>query len=113
MGDITSLGLTDMDGPNKLFLGSFIHSSALDALEYLHNAAVCVDGNGKIVAVERDCDLAKAEQDLLPKLGWTKQQTTITTCKEGQFFFPGFIGELCFPPKCHGPRPYLGTLDFS
>ena len=98
---------------NQLFLGTFIHSKALDQLEYMHGAAILVDKSGKIAAVEAGCDLARAEAELYPKLGWDAAEVTVTRTVEGQFFFPGFIGELCFPPKCHGPRPYLGTLDFS
>jgi len=97
MGDGALPDTPAMAAPNKLFLGSFIHSSALDTLEYLHGAAVFVDGSGKIAAVEPDCDLARAEQELLPKLGWAREQTTVTACDEGQFFFPGFIGTPTCP----------------
>ncbi len=76
----------------SLFLGSFIHSKSLDELEYLHNSAVCVDGNGVIVAIEKDYDLKKAEETLFPKLGWSVGDVTVRTTKSGQFFFPGFIG---------------------
>jgi len=75
-----------------LFLGSFIHSKSLDELEYLHDAAVCVDGNGVIVAIEKGCDLKKAEETLFPKLGWSAGDVTVKIAKPGQFFFPGFIG---------------------
>jgi len=76
----------------SLFLGSFIHSRSLDELEYLHDSAICVDENGVIVAIEKDCDLKKAEETLLPKLGWSTGDVTVKTAKPGQFFFPGFIG---------------------
>ncbi len=78
---------------NKLFWGTFIHSTKLDELEYLHDTAVCVDGAGKIVAVERGCDLATAKDAAVSKLGWDSDRVVITSCQEGQFFFPGFIGE--------------------
>ena len=78
----------------SLFLGSFIHSKTLDKLEYLHDSAVCVDENGIIVAVEKDCDLKKAEEILFSKLGWSTRNVTVKTAKPGQFFFPGFIGKL-------------------
>jgi len=64
----------------------------LDELEYLHDSAICVDENGVIVAIEKDCDLKKAEETLLPKLGWSTGDVTVKTAKPGQFFFPGFIG---------------------
>lgn len=77
---------------NRVFYGTFIHSLKLDKLEYLHNTAVFVDQDGKMVAVERDCDLAKIQDTAGSNLGW-KSFTIVEKCKEGQFFFPGFIGE--------------------
>lgn len=61
-------------------------------LEYLHNTAVFVDEKGTIVLIEPDCDQEKAEKTLLPTLGWTLGETNFTIAKDGQFFFPGFIG---------------------
>lgn len=77
----------------SLYLGSFIHSKSLDVLEYLHDAAVFVDEKGVIVAIERVCDLKKAEETIYPKLGWSSADVTIRSTKPGQFFFPGFIGQ--------------------
>ncbi|KAK4125892.1 Metallo-dependent hydrolase [Parathielavia appendiculata] len=76
---------------NKLFLGTFVHSKALDELEYLHNAAVCVDMSGTIVAVEVECDELRARETVLPRLGWEVAEVEVVEAKEGQFFFPGFI----------------------
>lgn len=78
---------------NQLFLGTFVHSKALDELEYLQDAALLVDKTGKIAAVEPKCDQARAEAELYPKLGWDAADVTVTKAGEGQFFFPGFIGE--------------------
>lgn len=80
-----------MASQNTVYLGTFIHSKELDELEYLHNTAVFVDGGGKIVAIELDCGQKKAEGTVLPRLGWSAQDVAIHACKEGQFFFPGFI----------------------
>jgi guanine deaminase len=73
-------------------LGTFIHSKNLDKLEYLHNTAVCVDEKGVIVAIEPECNQAKAEGILFPKLGWSREDVSVKVAKPGQFFFPGFIG---------------------
>lgn len=81
-----------MSQSKSLFLGSFVHSKSLDVLEYLHDAAVLVDEKGVIVAVEKVCDLKKAEETIYPKLGWSSSDITVRTAKPGQFFFPGFIG---------------------
>jgi hypothetical protein len=79
-----------------LFLGSFIHSKSLDELEYLHDAAVFVDEKGTIVAIEQACDQKKAEETVFPKLGWESGDVSVRAAKEGEFFFPGFIGLFPF-----------------
>ncbi|KAL2021113.1 hypothetical protein VTK56DRAFT_7532 [Thermocarpiscus australiensis] len=84
---------------NQLFLGSFVHSKALDELEYLHNAAVCVDQSGTIVAVERDCDAVKARETVLPRLGWDEAGVEVVSAGDGQFFFPGFIDTHLHAPQ--------------
>ncbi|KAH6855811.1 hypothetical protein B0I37DRAFT_63357 [Chaetomium sp. MPI-CAGE-AT-0009] len=84
---------------NKLFLGLFIHSKALNELEYLHDTAVCVDADGTIVAVERDCDELKAKDTVLPRLGWAETDVEIVKAREGQFFFPGFIDTHIHAPQ--------------
>jgi hypothetical protein len=83
------------DKTNTVFYGTFIHSKKLDELEFLHSTAVFVDKDGKIVAVERDCDPDKAAA-VFPRLGWEASNVSTERIKEGQFFFPGFIGEFYF-----------------
>ncbi len=77
-----------------LYLGTFIHSKNLEELEFLHDTAVCVDEKGVIVAIKSGYDQSKAEEVLFPTLGWTKGEIVVKVAKPGQFFFPGFIGEL-------------------
>ncbi|KAK3390342.1 hypothetical protein B0H63DRAFT_465310 [Podospora didyma] len=79
---------------DQLFLGSFIHSTKLDELTYLHNAAVFVDAQGKIVHVERDCDEQRAREALVPRLGWGAGEDELVVVRgggTGEFFFPGFV----------------------
>lgn len=78
----------------SLFLGSFVHSRSLDELEFWHDAAVCVSADGAIVAIERGCDLQKAEEIVFPRLGWPSEEVSVTRAQPGQFFFPGFVGWL-------------------
>lgn len=85
-------------GGNKVLLGSFVHSTSREALEYLHDTGVFVDGDGVIVAIEPDCDRSKAEDEIVPRLGWDKTQVEVVSSKKGQFFFPGFIGASQIPP---------------
>lgn len=90
--------------PNQVFLGAFIHSTSLDQLEYLHDAAVFVDGStGRIVAVEKECDRRRAVNEVFAKLGWVEADTRILDMsassagktrkgsKGVKFFFPGFV----------------------
>ncbi|KAI1173890.1 guanine deaminase [Nemania sp. FL0916] len=77
---------------NQVFLGTFVHSKSLGELEYLHNAAVCVDASGKIVAIEPNCNQQKAVETLYAGLGWTLDDVSVTVARDSrQFFFPGFI----------------------
>lgn len=78
-----------------LLLGTFVHSKTAQHLEFLHNAAVAVDEQGKIAAIERDvADASEAKERLVKQLGWNEAEVDVTEAAEGQFFFPGFIGEL-------------------
>lgn len=77
----------------SLFLGTLVHSKSLDELEYLQDTAICVDEKGIIVAIAPNCDQRKAEASLYPGLGWSNGDVTVREAKEGQFFFPGFIGQ--------------------
>lgn len=107
--------------PNQVFIGTFIHSKALDELEYLHDTAVFVDGpTGRIVAVEKESGHSGRLDETFTKLGWspaevkihgndtttTATATTATTGKAGgdkgkdvSFFFPGFIDTHIHAPQ--------------
>ncbi|KAL6860487.1 hypothetical protein ACO1O0_004515 [Amphichorda felina] len=74
----------------QVFVGTFVHSKSRTELDYLHDSVVCVDEHGVIVKVERGCG-AEATTALLESLGWPEAEVDVVACKEGQFFFPGFI----------------------
>jgi guanine deaminase len=81
------------EAKNQVFFGTFIHAKSLGELEYLHNAAVCVDASGKIVAVETNCNQQKAVETVYARLGWSLDNVTVTVARDAnQFYFPGFIG---------------------
>lgn len=64
--------------PNQVFIGTFIHSKALDELEYLHNTAVFVEGpTGTIVAIERECDHTRTLDETFNRLGWSAAECKI------------------------------------
>lgn len=79
----------------QVFVGTFVHSKSRTELDYLHDSVVCVDEHGVIVKVERGCG-AEATTALLESLGWPEAEVDVVACKEGQFFFPGFIGTFFF-----------------
>ncbi|KAL5349036.1 hypothetical protein ACLOAV_006462 [Pseudogymnoascus australis] len=77
-----------------VYLGTFAHSKSLKELEIAHDAAIFVDENGKIVAVERGVADEAAAKSFFPRLNWIESQEKpiqIFKSKEEQFFFPGFI----------------------
>lgn len=64
--------------PNQLFLGTFIYPKTPGKLEYLHNAAVFVEGaTGCIVALERDVNRTRTVDETLVRLGWNAAETKI------------------------------------
>ncbi|KAM7198598.1 Metallo-dependent hydrolase [Naviculisporaceae sp. PSN 640] len=76
----------------QLFYGSFIYSKTLDELEYLHDAILAVNSEGKIIAIERECGgKDKALGKIGQRLGGDVSGLKIFATSEGQFFFPGFI----------------------
>ena len=85
--------MSPVSGP-QIFTGTFIHSKSRTELEYLHDAVVCVDENGIIAKVSRDAtaDVATTVKQLRESLGWGDRDVPVHACKEGQFFFPGFVG---------------------
>lgn len=86
----------------KVFLGRFIYPKTREELAYLLDAAVCVDENGKIAAVEEGIDCWAAIQlKVLPSLGWSADEVEVQSCGDDDFFFPGFVGEL--PSHSHSP----------
>ncbi|KYK59617.1 guanine deaminase [Drechmeria coniospora] len=77
---------------NQLLLGTFVQSKTRRELEYLHDAAIAVDKQGRIAGVETgsgNVDAAKTK--LLESLGWSEDEVDVHACMPGQFFFPGFI----------------------
>lgn len=82
----------------------------------MHNTVVCVDGNGKIVAIENASDGNRLEEmalAVIDKLGWDSKDDDIVwhTCEPGQFFFPGFIGKWHpTPPPPLETRLTMSTL---
>ncbi|TQS35015.1 hypothetical protein Golomagni_04579 [Golovinomyces magnicellulatus] len=89
--------LSKMSGPARksIFIGTFIFCRDLNTLERLKDTAVCVNDQGVIIAMERNFNQeAQFTQILLARLGWIDSKVVVYRSKEGQFFFPGFIGSF-------------------
>ncbi|KAG5984310.1 hypothetical protein E4U55_005281 [Claviceps digitariae] len=77
---------------SQILVGIFVHSQSRAELEYLHNAAVAVDGQGRICAVVKNRESERVARDeVLGVMGWKVDEVDVVECGEGQFFFPGFI----------------------
>jgi guanine deaminase len=84
-----------MQGKRQLFLGTFVHSKSRTELEFLHEAVVAVNEQGVIISIDANCkDLSAAAQAAREAAGWDEDSVDTHKCQEGQFFFPGFIGEF-------------------
>lgn len=78
----------------QVFAGTFISSKSPQELNYLHNAVICVDGEGRIVRVDKEPGSVSKLENTLKTLGWAASEVDIHVAQPGQFFFPGFIGEF-------------------
>ncbi|KAG6191039.1 hypothetical protein E4U27_005033 [Claviceps purpurea] len=87
--------LTPQQKRPQILLGTFIHSKSRRQLEYLHHAAVAVDGQGMICAVVQSREgVEDPREEVLKVMGWTdkeEEEVDVVQCREGEFFFPGFI----------------------
>ncbi|KAF4982745.1 hypothetical protein FZEAL_1698 [Fusarium zealandicum] len=84
----------------QVFIGTFISSNDSRNLDYLHNTVICVDGEGRIVRVDKEHGTSdQPEETLLRSLGWELSEVDIHVAKPGQFFFPGFIDSHVHAPQ--------------
>jgi guanine deaminase len=88
------VSLIDTMSKPAVYLGTFIHSKSLDEIQILHDAAVFVDEQGKIVAIEKDIKDVDAALNYCSKLDWEVDEVIARACGKDQFFFPGFIGTI-------------------
>jgi guanine deaminase len=93
-----------MQGRRQLFLGTFVHSKSKTELEYLHDAVVAVNEQGVILSISSNCkDLSAAAHAAREAAHWEENSVDTYKCQDGQFFFPGFIGEFnTLAPKLRG-----------
>uniref|UniRef100_A0A0B7JSL2 Amidohydrolase-related domain-containing protein n=1 Tax=Bionectria ochroleuca TaxID=29856 RepID=A0A0B7JSL2_BIOOC len=81
-----------LDGANRqVFLGTFVHSKSRAELEYMHDTAIYVDEHGVIVKVQTSG--SDTVEETLEDLGWDAASVDRHVSTDGQFFFPGLIGE--------------------
>lgn len=88
----TKLNIGSTMSKPAVYLGTFIHSKSLTEIDILNDAAIFVDEQGKIVAIEKDIKDVDGALSVCPKLGWETDEVIARACGREQFFFPGFIG---------------------
>ena len=75
-----------MPGIEKAFLGSFFHTPAYGAFEYLEDALIEVDGAGIIARVVRTDDPAQPEA-----VRFHRERGTLVELGENRYGLPGFV----------------------
>jgi len=75
-----------MPGIEKAFLGSFFHTPAYGAFEYLEDALIEVDGAGIIARVVRADDPAQPEA-----ARFHRERGTLVELGENRYGLPGFV----------------------
>ncbi|KAM0438811.1 hypothetical protein ACHAPT_001571 [Fusarium lateritium] len=83
----------------QVFVGTFISSKSPQELNYLHNAVICVDGEGRIARVDKEPGSVSKLEKTLKLLGWAPSEVEIHVAQPGQFFFPGFIDSHVHAPQ--------------
>ncbi|KAJ2906349.1 Metallo-dependent hydrolase [Zalerion maritima] len=89
---------------HALFMGTFVHSKALDELEYLHDTCVAVSApEGIIAAIEKGIEGSAddVKSTMVKKLGWNDAVEVTdhrSSGKEG-WFFPGFVDTHIHAPQ--------------
>ncbi len=73
----------------SIFIGTFVHSKKLDEIEIIHNRAVVVNPEGRITYAGPQKEPVNGYPGVL-----SDADVAVYRSKEGQFFFPGFIGQL-------------------
>ncbi|KAM5348440.1 hypothetical protein ACJ41O_008264 [Fusarium nematophilum] len=69
----------------QVFVGTFIYSKSAKELKYLHNTAVYVDSDGKIVKVDQESGNGdQVEIKQLNKLGWDLSEVDLRVAQPGQ-----------------------------
>lgn len=87
-----SLSVSIMSKKPAVYLGTFIHCKSLEEVEILHDAAIFVDQEGKIVGIEKGIKDVEEALKFAYKLGWETEDVIARACGREQFFFPGFVG---------------------
>ncbi|MCJ1384163.1 hypothetical protein MMC17_007279 [Xylographa soralifera] len=75
-----------------IYVGTFIQSLTLDAIEVVELGIIGVDEKGVIAFVERDCTLAESKDAVKSRHGWEEWETVkVGDGTSTTFFFPGFV----------------------
>ncbi|MCJ1316935.1 hypothetical protein MMC15_002256 [Xylographa vitiligo] len=74
------------------YVGTFIHSLTLDAIEVVEFGIIGVDEKGVIAFVEKDCTTTELEEVVRSRHGWEEWETVMVgDGTSTTFLFPGFV----------------------
>lgn len=110
------------------YVNNFVHTLWDDKTEKplldIFQGVACVeDSTGKIKFISRiddslwgavkglDLEADDAEEAVIKALGRTAKDTTVVIARKGQFFFPGFIGEIAWEVGCNPIGALLTSLS--
>ncbi|KAF0546615.1 guanine deaminase [Gigaspora margarita] len=74
---------------SQIFYGTLIHSLSLTELEFIHNALLGVNNQGKIVFLERNVSNEQTLRDIIKK--WETTEDKVVRLTNRQFLLPGFV----------------------
>ncbi|CAG8669685.1 7229_t:CDS:2 [Dentiscutata erythropus] len=82
---------------SQIFYGTLIHSLSLTELEFIHNALLGVDNQGKIAFLERNVSNEQTLRDIIKK--WRTTEDKVVRLTNRQFLLPGFVDTHTHAPQ--------------
>ena len=96
-----------------VYIGTFVHSLSLEAIEVVEHGIVGVDEKGIITFVEKDYTVAGLKEVVKSQHGWQEWETVMVgDGPSTTFLFPGFVGMVESFPCASFSLLYLFALQF-
>ncbi|MCJ1281415.1 hypothetical protein MMC26_000734 [Xylographa opegraphella] len=83
-----------------IYIGTFIHSLTLDAVEVVESGSIGVDEKGVIAFIEKDCAIAELAEVVKGRHGWKEWEVVkVGDGTSTTFLFPGFVDTHIHAPQ--------------